>query len=344
MSKTNKILVGLLALQAVLAVVTWASGGGRGASDARPLLEIGKEAVTALTIEAAPRKEGEAPERVELVKKGNDWVVASAADYPAQKDKVEEVVGKLVALKVRQPLATQKANHAALNVGEKDFDRRVTLQAGTATHQLVIGSGKGSSVHARFADQDDVFLARGMSSWALGERASTYIDTQYIKVDEPTSILVVNDQGGVLNLLKDDQGDWLVPELPPDAKVDPGRVSAFVSSARSVRLAEPVGKEVKPEYGLDKGTRVTLKAGDQTTSYAIGAAKGDQHYVKADDNEYVVLVSKYSVESLRTQTPDKFLKDEAPAQAAMPGHGMPDMHNLPPELQEMLRQQGAGHP
>ena len=38
---------------------------------------------------------------------GDGWVVASAGDYPAKPGKVEEVVGKLVDLKVRNPIATQ---------------------------------------------------------------------------------------------------------------------------------------------------------------------------------------------------------------------------------------------
>ena len=323
MSKANKVLGIALLVQAALVVFTWAGGAKLGgASDTRQLVEVDPGDVTALEIVGKATKDKPA-RTIKLAKKGDDWVVATAEDFPAKKDKVDEVVKKLVEARVRDPIASQKANHAALKVSEKTHDKKVRLQAGGKDLNLVIGSGKGSSIHARFADQDEVFLARGVSAWSISDRIASYLETDYVKVEDPTEVSVQNEKG-TINVLKDDSGKWKVSELPPDADVDDSRVSAFVSSARSVRLAEPVGKETKPEYGLDGGVQVVLKNKDATVTYVIGAQDGDHFYVKAQDHDYVVKVSKWSVDKLRTQTPDKFIREApatAPPQAGMGGMG-----------------------
>ncbi len=331
MSKLNTTLIGLLAVQLGLTAFTWA-GGARlgGASDAKPLVDGAPGDVTELEITG--KAEADKPARtVKLTKKGDDWVVASAADYPAKQDKVDEIVKKLVEAKVREPIATNKANHGALKVSDSTFDKKVRLKLGSDDVKLVVGSGKSSSIHARRADQDEVFLARGVSAWAISDRVSSYIDTEYVKVEDPTEVSVQNPNG-TINLVKGDDGKWKVTELPADADVDDSRVSAFVSSARSVRMAEPVGKEIKPEYGLDGAVQVVLKAKDQSYSYAVGALDGDHHYVKADGNDYVVKVSKWSVERLRDQTPDKFIKEPGKpggAPGGMPPGGMPPGAMMP---------------
>ncbi len=319
MSKANTILAGLLVVQLGLAAFTWA-GGTRlgGATDTQPLVEGDPSDVTELEI-TGTAKDDKPARTLKLVKTGDAWVVSTAADFPAKTEKVDEIVKKLVEAKVREPIATHKANHAALKVGEKTFEKKVRVKIGGSDVNLVVGSGKGTSIHARHDGKDEVYLARGVSAWAISDRVSSYVDTEYVKVEDPSEVSVQNSKG-TINLVRNDAGKWRVTELAADSDVDDSRVSAFVSSARSIRLSEPVGKEIKPAYGLADGVQVILKTKDKTVSYAIGATDGDHAYVKADNSEYVVKVSKFSVERLRDQTPDKFIKE--PGKPGPPG-GMP---------------------
>ncbi|MCA9537246.1 MAG: DUF4340 domain-containing protein [Myxococcales bacterium] len=322
MNKANKILLGLLVAQGALAAVTWTTGGGSGGTDAHPLIaDLDPAAVTSLTVTNRATEEGKAAETVTLVKKGDAWVVPAADDFPADPKKVDEVVEKLAKATTREPIAESKANHNALNVGERTFEKKVEIKAGERTIKLVLGSAKGSSAHVRVDDGDAVYLARGISAWAMSNRVDTYLDTAYVQVDEPTEVRVQN-ANGPLDLQKTDDGKWHVAQLPPDAKVDESRVRAFVNAARSVRLAEPVGKTVKPEYGFDGGTLVMVKKGEEVTNFTIGKVDGDFVYVKSEKNDYVVKVRKYSVETLLNQTADKFI-EEPPAPDAEGGQGMP---------------------
>ncbi len=309
----------LLAVQVALAAFTWAGGGKLGgATDSKPLVDAEVKEVTELEI--IGKATGDKPAKsVKLLRKGDDWVVASAAGFPAKTDKVEEVIKKLVEAKMREPIATNAANHAALKVSESTFDKKVRIKVGGSVVNLVIGAGKSSSIHTRRADEDEVYLARGVSAWAISDRVSSYVDTAYVKVEDPTEVSVQNPKG-TINLVKGDGGEWRVTELPVEAVVDDSKVKAFVSSARSIRMSDPVGKETKPEYGLEGATLVVLKNKDKTVSYAIGSLTGDDYYVKADDNDYVVKVSKWSVERLLDQTPEKFIKE--PVKPTAPS-GMP---------------------
>lgn len=338
MNNTNKILVGLLAAQAVLWGVTWSSDVGRAgaSSESRKLIEAEPSAVSAFTVRSRPETEGEAPESVSLTRQGDGWVVAGTDDFPADPKKVDEVLGKLVGATRRAPIATQAANHNALDVGERTYDKKVELTVGGEQKTLVLGSAKGSSVHVRFEGEDDVYLARGISAWAVSDSVDTYVDTQYVDVEEPVEVRVVNSNGPI-ELQKDDEGNWRVAQLPPDAEVDPSRVRAFVNAARSVRLVAPVGTAVKPEYGLGDGAvQVTVRNAEKTVSYRIGAEDGENHvYVKANDGTHVVKARKFSVESLLKQTPDKFIEEKPiDAPSPMPGmQGLPNIPGLPPGLQ-----------
>ena len=339
MNNTIKILIGAAVLQAVLVAITWSSSVGRAgaSSEAQPLLDVEPSAVTAFTV--SDRAEGEeAAASVTLQRKGEGWVVAGTDDFPADAEKVDEVIGKLVKASHREPIATKAANHNGLKVGAKSYDKKVEIDLGGDKKTLILGSAKGSSVHARFDGEDAVYLARGISSWAVGSKVDTYIDTQYVSVEEPVEVRVVN-KNGPIDLTKDDQGNWRVAQLKPDAEVDASRVRSFVTAARSVRLVEPVGKTVKPEYGLGAGAvTVSVRDAEKTVNYTIGATVDEQTYLKADTSEYVVKVRKFAVESLVNQTPDKFIQEVPPPNPA-PGSqpmgipGLPPGMQLPPGLQ-----------
>ena len=328
MSRTNQILAVALLIQAGLAVFMLSGTTGRASTDANVMLDLSADDITELVIEAKPRSDGKVLPPLDLKKQGDGWVVASAGGYPAKIEKIKELTTKLATLKVREPIATNAANHNALNVGEQSFAKKVKIVAGQTSKSLIVGSAKGSSIHARFADQDNVYLARGLSAFALSERPTTYVDTQYVKVDDASAITVTNP-GGTIHISKAEGGHYVVQELPADADVDDSRVKSFVNSATNVQLAEPVGKEIKPEYGLDGSTKVEITAGEKTVSYVIGALKDEKFYVKADNSDFVVLVSKWAVESLQKQTPDKFIKEQA---APTPPGGGPGGMQLPPGM------------
>ena len=345
LNKNIKLLAGLVIVQAVLAVIMWQTGGRAPGQAYRSLLEMEEAAVTALEITGRPDVDGKPGETVKLVKNGAEWVVASAGDFPAKKDKVDDVLKKLVAMKVKSPLATQAANHNALRVGKDTYGKELVVTAGGTTKKLIVGSGSGSSVNLRFADSDEVYQGRGLSEYQISNTARSYVETGYVKADsDKVNALSVTNARGTLTFRKDGT-QWVLEQLPPGAELDEAKVTGFIGSVARLNLDRPVGKEVKPEMGLSGPgvVQVQIEATENdkpvSLAYTIGAQAGssenDGFYVQAKDNPFVVIATKWATESARIKAAEDFVKKPEQAEnmggppEGMPP-GMPGMPGMPP--------------
>lgn len=334
-STLNKILGVVLIAQVGLVAFTWGTRGSAPHTDARALIEtLEADAVSALRIEAAPANKKPA-EVVELTKKDGKWVLPGADDYPADGKKVQKVLTALFAGRIRAPIASNASNHNALDVGERTYARKVTLTAGDATLNLVVGAARGSAAHVRRNGEEQVYLSRGFSVDALNETAAPYIDTTYLDVTAPEQIIVKNPRGTLT--LNKVEGNWTLAELPPGTPADPERVTAFVGAARKLIIDRPVGKTIKPEYGLDTplAAQVILKKGNETFTYTLGSVEAGNRYLKRSDNDWVVLIPTFAVSNLMDQVPQNFIKEDRPAGGGgMPGGipGLPPGMKLPPGM------------
>lgn len=302
----NKKLVGILVVQVGLAAITWWPKPKGAQEGDRPLIDLNLEQVEQLIVSSKPAK-GEEAKPVHLAKKDGSWVVASASDFPAKADKVEEVVKKILGLRVGTPIAKQRSNHNALHVGEREYDKLVTLTGGGKSTTVVIGSAKGSNAHVRIKSEDKVYWVKDLSTWALKDSLDSYIETEFFKIEDPKKVEVTNDKG-LIELAKNEAGEWVLANIPPGQTSDSAKVDSFVRSIAKLRLSEPVGSEVKPEYGLQTGTRVVLTdKEDKTHTYRIGAEKDGKFYVQVDGQATVVLAPKWAVDAARTQEVSKLL-------------------------------------
>lgn len=317
---THTKLLALLAVQTALVAWTHLGGDAGVPAGSKALLELKVDEVTALEIASKPLGDADpTPVRFERTKDG--WVVATAGRYPAKADKVEEVVGKVLGLRVHQPIATSTANHNALRVGTRDFDKTVKIEAGGATHQLVMGSAKGSAIHVRRADANQVFYARGLTTWALSDQVSGYVDTDFVEVEADDLVEVhLKNQHGQLTLVKGADGDWTLDPAPPGVPLEPTELKTFAEKAAKLTLSEPVGKTVEESYGLgEEAVTVRLVAetkGEEDaeptraeTSYRLGVEADGKVYALASSGDYVVKVSKWSVEKILGAKFTDFVED-----------------------------------
>ncbi len=304
MNKTIKILSGVLLAQVALAALTWTTlYSTPEESAAKPLFDFKVGQVVSLEITAKPSKEGDPIQTVKLAKKDDKWVVQDADGYPADKEKVDKVLDQLLGLKVRDPIARSAANHNPLKVGDREYGRKVTVKTASKAKSVILGSGAGSSVHVREKGSNDVYRSSGMSVWSIASTARGYIDTKYLEVDkDKLTQVMLSNENGQLHFAKDGD-DWTLAELPPGRTLKTSVVKGFVNKMRTVNMQVPVGKKIKPEYGLPGAAEVVLVSteddGTKTHRYTIGAAKGEQFYLKADDKDYVVAVSKWDAKQAR---------------------------------------------
>jgi hypothetical protein len=281
-----------------------------------PVFTFTKDKVIGLEIGSKNAAEGKPVETVKLVKQKDKWVVANADDYPADDKKVSEVIDKLFTLRISEPIAQSAVDHNALGVSDSKYERKVTVTTGSASQTILLGKGTGSACNLRKQGKNEVYRGVGMSVWAVANVVRNYVDTSYLSVDKSklTSV-VVNNPKGRLTFGKEGE-NWALAELSAGETLDTSKVDQYIGQIAKVTFNEPVGKAIKPEYGLPGKSEVVLVSTDAngaiaTKRYTIGAnadKEGQYVYVKVDDNDYVVTISKWDADQIRDKDVTGFVK------------------------------------
>ncbi len=308
LKRRNQILAGILIVQIVLsAVVFWPKSAATGASE--PLFsDVQAEDIVALTILDADGNS------IALRRVMGDWVLPDADDYPADADKITEVLDKIVGLTSSRLVTRTDASHKRLKVATDDFERRVEVetQAGTE-YCLYLGSSPSyGATHFRLDGQSETYLTGDISTWEANAKAPAWIDTAYVSVpQEEIARLTLENQSGTFNFAKDDQGAWTLAELAAGDILDQTKVDALARRVASVNMVAPLGKTESDAYGMGAPSAVvTLEAGDRTVTLRVGTKDpSDNSYVViSSESPYYVRVAEYSVGDLVEESYDDFLQ------------------------------------
>jgi hypothetical protein len=298
MNKLNRILVGLLALQLVVAaVVLWPRpvASGEGAS---LLPAVKADDVVELTITDAN------DQAITLARKDGSWVLPAAGDYPAEDERVTALLTKIEALKADRVVTQTSASHKRLGVAEDDFERRIDLQMADGSRQrLYVGtSPTWQAAHVRADGQDEVYLTSELAAQDAGTEAAAWVDTVYLSIPQEQIVhMKIENAQGVLELTKDGE-TWNLEGLAPDETLDETKVNGLLNRVASVSLLEPLGKDQLAVYGLDEPLAVVTVDTDDGQSHIlrVGAQDPeDNSYVLASsDSEYYVRVREFVVQNL----------------------------------------------
>lgn len=249
MGKLNRLLVVLLVVQvAVFALVKlWPQSND--VVKPHAIFSFKAAAVQGLEIADNGGFDGK-KNRVVLAKKQGKWVLESGGDYPALAGKVDELLGKLVALKVESPVSTRAAHHRQLEVAKDHFQRDVTVKLGGGKKvHFWLGSSPGlKKVHLRLDGQQAVYAASPLASWDVGATASSWIDTSYFKVErDHIASFVLQNKHGKLGIKR--EGNSWVP-IDGDGPLDQTEVDSLVSTLSMITMRAPVGRQVLVAQGL----------------------------------------------------------------------------------------------
>ncbi len=317
MTKLQRILIGILAVQLVLAaIVFWPR---QAAVAGKPLLDVAAADVTALTIQDDQGKS------VTLTKAGDAWVASSAADYPADATKITPVLDKLVAINTGRLVGETTASHTQLQVADAKFVRKIDVQTAAGAKTLYLGSSAGSNTtHVRLAGQNQVYLAGDLAAWNIAADLTSWVDPVYFSVPaaDVTGFTLKNANGEFI-FEKDASGVWALRGLASGEALDANKVTSLVSQFTSLRLAKVLGKADDPAYGLAQPSATVMiqaKSGDQIKTYTltIGAkdAADNSYAVKSSESAYYVRSAEYSVKDLVERTRELFMQATPTAQPA----------------------------
>jgi hypothetical protein len=314
MSRTNQILAGVLALQIILvAVVFWPRPAASVASGEPLFAEVEADQIVQLTITDANG------DQIQLAKELGNWVLPEADDYPAQEDKISELLDKIVALKADRLVTQTPASHKRLKVADNAFERRIEFELTDGTrHKLYLGiSPSYGATHVRADGREEAYLARGLSIADVGVRAYNWVDTLYFSVPQDQVVaLTLENKNGRFEFEKDDAGTWTMKGLAPDETLKENNVKSMVARISSLRMLRPLGKTEQDDYGLEEPSAViTVQTRDEegntkTYTLRVGAkSEEDNSYVViSSESPYYVRVSEYTVRDFVERTRDDFVE------------------------------------
>ncbi|MGC8874346.1 MAG: DUF4340 domain-containing protein [Chloroflexia bacterium] len=308
----NQILVGLLVVQLLLCVVVfWPRRAVSGAGE--PLLpDLKANEVVGLTI---TDDEGRT---ITLRRVQGQWVLPDSDDYPADGSKVTTLLNKLAGLTTRRLIARTGASHRQLDVADNDFRRRIDLEMTQGQqYRVYLGSSpQFDTIHVRVAGQDATYLATGLSAGDAQATAISWVDPVYLRLEaSEVQTVTLKNRNGTLRFLKGADGKWTLEGLRPEESADPARISALVQTVTSLRMTQPLGKDARPEYGMESPTAlVTIQTSTQTITLTVGAQNPDDktYVVIASTSPYFVRVTEAVARDLVERGRDYFLQPPTP--------------------------------
>jgi len=302
----------LLAQLALILAVYWPRNADTTAGE--PLLAAFDPAqVQGLTITDGNEK------TIHAVRQNGGWVLPDAGDYPVKEEKVTGLLEKFGGLTRNRLVATQSATLTQLAVADDSFARRVVLEMADGSQQtLYVGDGpRYRTSHVRLGGENNAYLSLDFAADETATRMTDWIDTSYLSIPEASVQKMILENGnGVVDFYRDEQAQWQMGGLAEGEVFNSNNLTSMLTTLSSLNMAEPLGKEAKPGYGLDNPTaRVQLEykddAGDlKTAELLVGALDPSSSYYAAHSTEspYYVYIAKYSLDRFVERTRADFLQ------------------------------------
>jgi hypothetical protein len=314
MNRQNRILAAILAVQIViLVIVFWPETSA--ARGQQLFGDLQADQIVKLTISDAQGQQ------IQMAKGSEGWVLPDADNFPVEEDNVLALLEKIVDLRADRLVTRTRDSHKRLQVAGNDFQRLIEfeLQDGTR-HKLYLGSSPQYQVlHVRADDQDQVYLALGLTVSEAGTGIANWIDTNYFSVSaDQIRKLTLENKNGRFQFEKDEAGTWTMINLPPGETLLENNAASLATRVSLLRMVRPLGREEEPSYGLDDPNAVvTVEARDEegnerTYIVRVGAALDEEasqgYVVKSATSPYYVLMAEYTVSDLIERTMQDFLE------------------------------------
>jgi hypothetical protein len=165
-------------------------------------------------------------------------------------------------------------------------------------------------------------VARGINSVEAGTAVSNWIDPKYVSVPQNTILSASIENANGKFEFANNTNTWSMKNLPSGAQFNQNALVGLVGRLGALNMLSPLGKEAKPEYGLDKpSATVTVVISDanasKVTVLKIGAKDSDGNYpVISSDATWYVKVPAASIDPFVNATLDTFLVQATPTPAA----------------------------
>jgi hypothetical protein len=273
------------------------------------LITPGDVEINQLTIEDADR------EQLILRKSGGSWIIPIDDDFPADQEKVEKFLEKLLTLERGLPIGTTPASRQRFVVEENNFERRIALYSDEI---LVAEIFLGTSPRARMAhgrsNQDTSVFEIKIATYEAPVESKEWRDAKVVQVPYLDINAIVIP--GLVNLVRSRHPDtdtstntdaapneerWSSLELGTGESIHQESADTLAKKISVLRFTDVLGTDMRDVYQLTppKLTLTIETINDGTVVYEIGTIGGEEDYVlKASTRPEYFLVPSYLIESL----------------------------------------------
>jgi hypothetical protein len=194
-----------------------------------------------------------------LSRSGQDWVVASKADYPARSDLVREMLLQITELAGLEAKTANPERHAKLGLAEPGAqDGAGTSIAmldgeGNPLAELIVGNGarnKPDQRYVRRSDNNQTWLVR--SELDPGRDASDWVETLLLRLplERVRTVRIEHPDGEVIDLSREtpDKIIFALAGMPEGATFSsPKVIENMIRSVTIMRFDDVVGASEMPE-------------------------------------------------------------------------------------------------
>ncbi|MDH3394459.1 MAG: DUF4340 domain-containing protein, partial [Desulfobulbaceae bacterium] len=296
MSRANKILAVLLATQLALIAYIYRPIKTNGPPTLHFFQNIDAAEVVGLTI-------ADPTHALTIQKKDKDWQLETAPSYPADKQKVESLVKKLLNLTSSRLVARTDTSHNRLQVAADNYNRKLTLTLKNgATRTLLLGTSPNyKTIHVRSTENDNVYLVKDLSDWEASLTPDDWWSNNYLDQD-PASLthLTLKNNHGRIALTRDDKNNWQAEGIAAGKKLADEPLQNFLNKACLIQLSSYLDRSDKAALSAKPLAELELATATATIHLEImpGAPGKDEYVAKIDNSPFYVTVHNYEVKGL----------------------------------------------
>jgi hypothetical protein len=276
------------------------------------VFSLDRNEVIAVTIERSAGR----GEKVNVVRKGDAWRIASPIDAPADKTAVDAIVGLLAEMQRKaevSPAAAPPVDLERFGLSKPGVKVELDLEGGRS-EKLSIGSVNDfdGSLYVQ-PTSGAVLLVDGSTRFSLDKGLFDLRDKTVLSFD-PAEVVAVRIVSGASSFEIErphtggDSAEWKFTS-PRKAPADRQKAMALLfdlSSMRASRFVDETGRELG-RYGLERPSRiVTLFGGDKKEigRVELGKEEGDRIYVRSSTSPRVYQVATAALMSV-PKTPEE---------------------------------------
>jgi hypothetical protein len=315
-TKTQKILAAILVVQIFLVAFIYFP---RNSATPEPVALLGDLTTNQIAKMAISDVSGN---QIVLEKKDGAWVLPDIEDYVANLEKIQTALDSLIGMNSADIATETAASHVQLQVAETKFQRKVdiTLTDGTMKTIYLGTSPNYQDTHVRIDGEDKVYLVKDLLASSFSPSAAGWVDTGFMAlVESDVKSIIIQNKNGTFTFTQDSNSKWQFDgTLEEGMNYSDATITSLVSDVITMRMVEPVGKNIDTSYGFDQPAAVvTITSTDANgaavkTTLILGAQdESGNYFARVNDQEYIVKVASYYGDEVTDFTETSFLVPES---------------------------------